>query len=206
MQLDTGVTQGGLLIPPKAAQESADAIRDFNNEVATSVDLSQGIASGFQSIGEGIAGLAAGTLTFKGFIGSILGSLGDLLQQIGAGFISAAVAAKAFYANLIANPAAAIAAGIALVAAGALIRGLGARMQEEPPALAEGGIAFGRSLVEVGEYSGVRGNPEVIAPLDKLQGMIGGASQVTVEGVLRGRDIFLSQRNTSRDLASIKGI
>lgn len=199
----SGGNTGGLLIPPEAAQESADAISNFNNEVATSIDLSSGIAAGFEDIGNGIAGLATGTMTFKGFIGSILQTLGGLLQQIGAGFISAAVAAKAFYASLIANPVAAIAAGIALVAAGALIKNLGAGMAEDPPQLAEGGIAFGRSLVEVGEYSGVRANPEVIAPLDKLQGMIqGGGQSVQVSGVLRGKDILLSSKRANRDLTA----
>jgi len=199
----SGGNTGGLLIPPEDAQESADAISNFNNEVATSIDLSSGIAASFEDIGNGIAGLATGTMTFKGFIGSVLQTLGGLLQQIGAGFISAAVAAKAFYASLIANPVAAIAAGIALVAAGALIKNLGAGMAEDPPQLAEGGIAFGRSLVEVGEYSGVRANPEVIAPLDKLQGMIqGGGQSVQVSGVLRGKDILLSSKRANRDLTA----
>ena len=197
-----GGNNGGLLIPPKEAEESAAAIGLFNSEVATSVDLSAGIADGFIGIAEGIGAMAQGTLTFKGFIGQILGKLGSLLQEIGAGFIAAAVAAKQFYANLIANPAAAIAAGIALVAAGAIINGLSGRLQEDPPQLAEGGIAFGRSLVEVGEYQGARANPEVIAPLDKLQGMIQGGGSVQVQGVLRGKDILLSTQRASRDLAS----
>ena len=40
------------------------------------------------------------------------------------------------------------------------------------PALAEGGIASGPTLAMVGEYAGASGNPEVIAPLDKLRGML----------------------------------
>ena len=42
------------------------------------------------------------------------------------------------------------------------------------PAMAEGGLAYGDSIVRVGEYSGARSNPEVIAPLNKIQGMLGG--------------------------------
>lgn len=41
------------------------------------------------------------------------------------------------------------------------------------PKLADGGIAYGNSLVNVGEYPNAKSNPEVIAPLDKLQGMVG---------------------------------
>ena len=61
------------------------------------------------------------------------------------------------------------------------------------PALAEGGIAFGQSIVNVGEYSGASVNPEVIAPLSKLQSLMGGSS-VEVYGTLSGEDIVLSSR------------
>lgn len=40
------------------------------------------------------------------------------------------------------------------------------------PMLAGGGLASGPTLAMVGEYAGASGNPEVIAPLDKLQGML----------------------------------
>lgn len=40
------------------------------------------------------------------------------------------------------------------------------------PQLAEGGIAYGDTLVNVAEYVGAKSNPEIIAPLDKLNGMI----------------------------------
>ena len=66
------------------------------------------------------------------------------------------------------------------------------------PALAEGGIAFGRSLVEVGEYSGAKGNPEVIAPLSKLKDMIGGGS-TNLYGRISGDDIVISNTRAFRD-------
>ena len=40
------------------------------------------------------------------------------------------------------------------------------------PMLANGGVASGPTLALVGEYAGASGNPEVIAPLDKLRGML----------------------------------
>jgi hypothetical protein len=36
----------------------------------------------------------------------------------------------------------------------------------------KGGIVSGTTLGMVGEYAGARSNPEVIAPLDKLKGML----------------------------------
>ena len=66
------------------------------------------------------------------------------------------------------------------------------------PALKDGGIAFGPSLVEVGEYSGAGGNPEVIAPLNKLKDMIGGGS-TNLYGRISGDDIVISNSRAARD-------
>ena len=66
------------------------------------------------------------------------------------------------------------------------------------PQLAEGGLAYGRSLVEVGEYSGAGGNPEVIAPLNKLKDMLGG-NAIQVYGRISGDDIVISNNRASRD-------
>ena len=46
-----------------------------------------------------------------------------------------------------------------------------ATIQAQP--LAKGGIAYGETLATVGEYTGARNNPEVIAPLDKLKNILG---------------------------------
>ena len=204
--LSTGATAS--LIVPETAERANKAIDEMNSKVATAVDLGGDLASTFEFIGEGLAGLAQGTMTFGDIGVGMLVQLGNLLQSIGSAFISAATAALQFYATLIANPVAAIGAGVALVAAGALIKGLAGRLQEKPPALADGGIAFGRSLVEVGEYGGVRANPEVIAPLDKLQSMIGqsgGGGPVQVHGVLRGEDLYLATTKARTNLGRTRG-
>ena len=62
------------------------------------------------------------------------------------------------------------------------------------PAFADGGIVSGPTLGIMGEYSGARTNPEVIAPLDKLKSMIGenGGGAVQVFGTISGQDILLS--------------
>ena len=204
--IQTNVAEPMLMVAENT-QQATTALSDFNTEVATSIDLGGDIAGAFVGIGEGIAQMAMGTMTMKGFLGSMLERLGDLLKQIGSGFIAAAVAAKQFYANLIANPVAAIAAGVALVAAGAIVSMLGGRLAEQPPQMADGGVVFGRTMVEVGEYSNANINPEVIAPLDKLQSMIGGGqNNVTVHGKISGKDILLSMDRSSRDRARVKGI
>jgi len=113
--------------------------------------------------------------------------------------IAAGVAAMSFYQSLLTNPAVAIAAGVGLVAAGAAIKGFQSRMQESPPKLAEGGLAYGMTTAIVGEYGGAKSNPEVIAPLNKLQGIMeGGKQNVTVTGRISGKDIVLSNERGTR--------
>jgi len=62
------------------------------------------------------------------------------------------------------------------------------------PAFADGGLVTGATMGLVGEGPGTSmSNPEVIAPLDKLKGMIGGAAGgVEVYGKISGSDILLS--------------
>jgi len=47
---------------------------------------------------------------------------------------------------------------------------------------AKGGIVYGETLATVGDYSGARSNPEVIAPLDKLKSLLGNQA---MEGEVR---------------------
>ena len=47
------------------------------------------------------------------------------------------------------------------------------------PKFADGGIAYGPTLGIFGEYAGASHNPEVVAPLDRLKGMLGGDGGVS---------------------------
>ena len=61
------------------------------------------------------------------------------------------------------------------------------------PMLAGGGVASGPTLAMVGEYAGANSNPEVIAPLDKLRGLLAepgsGIDLGKVEFKIRGREL-----------------
>jgi hypothetical protein len=65
------------------------------------------------------------------------------------------------------------------------------------PALSDGGIAYGNTIAQVGEYSGASVNPEVIAPLDKLQSMMGGGT-VKVVGEISGENIVLASERYNK--------
>lgn len=71
------------------------------------------------------------------------------------------------------------------------------------PAFAEGGLAYGPTLGIFGEYAGASTNPEVVAPLDKLRGLMQPGA-VVVRGTLRakGRDLVCVLENETRIAAS----
>ena len=60
------------------------------------------------------------------------------------------------------------------------------------PKYADGAMAFGPTLGWFGEYSNAATNPEVVAPLDKLRGMLGtgyGGNRLEVRLKAKGRDL-----------------
>ena len=70
---------------------------------------------------------------------------------------------------------------------------------------AAGGLVTGPTLGMIGEGPGTTlSNPEVIAPLDKLQQMMGGGA-VTVTGMIRGSDILLSNERSALDRNRVRG-
>ena len=73
--------------------------------------------------------------------------------------------------------------------------------------LAKGGLAYGETLAVVGDNPNARMDPEVIAPLSKLQNMLGGAGggTVTVVGKLSGQDILLSSEKAGRTRSRYRG-
>jgi len=187
-----------------AVGDMAEGQEDLNNEIGISINMASKMEAAYVGIGMALGGLITGTMTMADVFGQAIAGLANLLIDLGAQFIAAGVAATAFYANLIANPPLAIAAGVGLVAAGAVIKGLQARMQNSPPALAQGGLAFGPTLAMVGDNQGAGVDPEVIAPLSKLRDMMGG-QQVQVTGKISGRDILLTSERNSIDRNRVRG-
>lgn len=67
------------------------------------------------------------------------------------------------------------------------------------PALAQGGLAFGETAAIVGDNPNASVDPEVIAPLSKLKGMMSDMGQkVIVEGIIRGEDIWLTNNRQEK--------
>ena len=60
------------------------------------------------------------------------------------------------------------------------------------PSFAQGGIVSGPTVGLMGEYSGAKSNPEVIAPLDRLKSLMGSDNQkVEVYGRISGNDLII---------------
>jgi hypothetical protein len=83
---------------------------------------------------------------------------------------------------------------------------VGALFDKAIPAFANGGIVSGPTLGLMGEYAGANTNPEVIAPLDKLQSMIGqGQGSVEVFGRISGSDILISTDRARKNRDRTRG-
>lgn len=177
----------------KEAQELTDNI----NSIIQQLEIDTLTAVG-EAIGTALAGGDLGNVfqKFADQLGSALSALGKEFIKFGVIGLAAKTALKAFGTN----PYLAIAAGIALVAAGAALK---TALNKGVSGRATGGPVGGGVTYLVGE----RG-PELFQPSssgniisNNSMGMQGAAAQmvmVVVKGKISGRDIALSQARDSR--------
>jgi hypothetical protein len=136
----------------------------------------------------------------KNFGKNMLGAIAGFMDTLGKALVATAIASEAFQKLLIANPAAAAVAGIALMAGAAIVRN---ELKKGPnvQAFADGGIVSGPTLGLMGEYPGASSNPEVIAPLDKLKGMLksNDSSGFVASTSIQGRDLAIVLERYNRD-------
>jgi hypothetical protein len=72
------------------------------------------------------------------------------------------------------------------------------------PALAQGGLAMSPAMAIVGDNPNARFDPEVIAPLSKLGGLLG-PTRIEVIGKISGNDIMLANERSSDERLRIRG-
>jgi len=165
-----------------------DKIADFFNvDLKTLEDGMMGILT---KLGDE---LAQGADSFEEYAQNVKGMLkdviGGLISQGVTAAITNALTSTSFLPPFLIPVVAGAAAGLARTAFNSLI-----------PAFAEGGLVTGPTLGLIGEGIGTNAsNPEVIAPLDKLKGFMNGGNKVVVEGVIKGNDIFLSNKRTKQN-------
>ena len=148
------------------------------------------------NFGETLGQVITGTANFGDFFAGLFNVLGKGVESLGKDLIkigTAALVAKLALDQVLANPFAAIAAGVALVALGSLISQATNRQRFAVGTRnAPGGLALvgerGPELVNLPRGS------QVIPAAQTSQMMGGVGGSVEVFGVLRGQDIFFSNK------------
>lgn len=158
------------------------------------------IVSSFSLLGESLGKALAGEDV--DILNSFAILIADALINVGKSLIEYATMvglAMTLFSDPFTWPAA-LAAGIAAVAAGAFLKSQLTKKNNggDTPKFANGGIVSGPTLGLMGEYPGARSNPEVIAPLDKLKGLIGGGGGGTLTARISGNDLLILMNKASR--------
>ena len=204
--LSTKLTETGTILGAKQ--------RGFlNNATMFNEQLGGIMEGGLQDLAGGIGEALGQAIATGGNLGSQLGAvllstLGGMATQVGKMAIGIGTALEGIKKALESlNPFVAIAAGIALVALGSFFQSKSADIANSgggggPKEFAKGGIVSTPTMGLMGEYPGARSNPEVIAPLDKLKGMIGdrGSQSVQVGGsfTLKGQDLVVALQRANK--------
>jgi hypothetical protein len=206
--MDQRVTESTAILSEQLAIQA----ENFNMYMQAMDMLKNTTQQVFQSIGNSIVnsfGLAKTGL--EGFIGA----MANVLVQMGAMAIAESIFGKkkvaTKYAESQANavtigtnaaaaagPAGLVALAPFIAAAMGVVQGAFTGIS----AFAKGGIVSGPTMGLMGEYMGAKSNPEVIAPLSKLQNMMdfGGGNDMNLSGefVVRGQDLILALQRAEK--------
>ena len=202
-----GTTGGGDVTAP-VSEEAFQKVLGFKvaltdlAEVADSVG--QSVAGAFSNMSAGLVeSLGLAENGFQGFVKGMIQTVLDLIAMMLAQSISQAIAGAT--ASGAASGPAAIFTTPAFIATavGGVMSAFAAI-----PKFADGGIVSGTTLGMMGEYTGAKQNPEVIAPLNKLEGMLGTRQpqQVNVGGEfkIQGQDLVVALQRADRNRGRLK--
>lgn len=187
---------GGLSLLQQFGQGAASTLQQFG----LVLDQNRGFLVNFQQIGisaiesmsSSLQGFVEGT---KSFGQAVVSTFRDITKSI----VQAAVAkvildslSKSSLLGPLAVPLSIAAGQLAAAGIGAFLSGVGL------PALAEGGLAFGPTAALVGDNRNAAADPEVIAPLSKLKGMLGGGGQELMATISGDDLLFVVRRAENR--------
>jgi len=194
-----------IAIPFDIPQGSINNLKKQTTDITSNLSaaLESSIAAIGVGLGEGLAAAINGTANFGDIFQSIFNALGGVVATLGEQIIAigaAALNAQAAIAQALANPFLVIAAGVALVALGSLIK---SATSQNRFAVGTRNAPGGMALV------GERG-PEMISlprgsqvlPAAQTANMMGGVgAAVEIYGILRGQDIYFSNKKYSATYA-----
>jgi hypothetical protein len=176
-------------IPIDTVIEKAQKVKDATERMATG--MADFIGSAFQT-------MQTGTMTFAE---AIEAQFRQLLQTLAKVVIKMLIIEGVILA-IKAVTGGAAGAGKGII--GRVLKGVGSAFGVNMPALAQGGLAYGPTMAMVGDNQNASVDPEVIAPLSKLQSMMGGQA-VQVTGKISGRDILLTSERNAIDRNRVRG-
>ena len=194
------------------AEERAASIRGFLMSIGLTAEQSAGmLVTMGQAVEDGFIGLGQNVANSMSEAGSAFNAFLSTFLQGAATYLAALFAESTGLAVTAAGKSATAAGPMAAFVLPALIAGAVAAVSSgfgSIPAFADGGIVSGTTLGVMGEYTGAKQNPEVIAPLNKLEAMIGGkqAQQVNVGGEFRiqGQDLVVALQRAERNRSRLK--
>ena len=188
--------------------ESGKFMQDFeenrlDNLKETAKEVGYAVAGAFEGMAHRlIDSLNLADTGFQGFVKGLLSTITKLIGMMLSAAISQAIMG-ATTSGTATGPAAVITTpAFIATAVGGVLSAFAAI-----PKFADGGIVSGPTLGLMGEYPGSKSNPEVIAPLDKLKGMIGqGGQNINVGGEFRiqGQDLVVALQRADRNRSRIK--
>lgn len=186
------------------AINEAELTDQFKDQLTESINkaISSSATSGLDNIGKSIgAAIAKGQNPVQAAGEAILGTIGSLVEQMGQALVKYGVETlivqDILKSGLEISPGVAIAAGVAMIAAGEVLK-----KSIKVPAFAAGGIVTGPTYGLIGEAG-----PEAIFPLSKISDFManlpgktddsgGGGGQA----VIRGQDLVLIMNRAQKNL------
>ncbi|MDG1950960.1 MAG: phage tail tape measure protein [bacterium] len=198
----------------KGVETATDGVKESISSVQSTVErmneaikfaVVDGMVESFMLLGEA---LTSTNFDPRRFGEAILVTFITIAEQLGRLAILHGIAIEAIFESFkLGGTGAIIAGGMLLVAAGIAKSRLASIRDNNLPALAEGGLAFGPTLALVGDNRNASIDPEVVAPLSKLKAMMEGtgSKNVIVTGRLSGADLLISNERAGRQRSRYRG-
>ena len=144
-------------------QEPTNQIKDMMAAVG------QSAMDSFMMLGDGIvASLGLAQNGFQGFLGVILETITKLIAMMLSSALAAAISGASVAASFTGPAAIFTQPAFIATAVGGVLAAFASI-----PKFAQGGLAYGPMLAMVGDNPNAKADPEIIAPLSKLRGMMG---------------------------------
>jgi hypothetical protein len=213
-ELPGGLKSGAISLPTEDLKEFDIAMRTtmqgmsafterydkFNVDVQ---QINEAITAAFQQLAmvavdafaDMVESMVAGGEGMKDIGPKMLAAIGGIMEDLGKQFIVIGALGKLF-ASAVESMQwyVALGAGIALVAAGAALKGI-AQQSVKPQGMAEGGVV--PSGFPGDTYPARLTSGEMVIPPHKLDSVMGGRQVVVLETQVRGEDIYFIQKKIS---------